>query len=139
MEDGLSAVIYENHSIKFVYEKVNLFSEKRIIQPRNPFDSLGIKVIWGAQMKSFDEIEKKVHIHFVDSTKHQDDIVDLLIGADGIHSPIRKQLVGDEIHPAGFNAVVGLIKKETDGSNDDLFEHELINNSGTLVSGRNGS
>ena len=66
------------------------------------------------------------------------EVVDLLIGADGIHSPVRKQLTGDEIRPAGFNAVVGLIKKESDGSNDDLFEHELINNTGALVSGRNG-
>lgn len=90
-------------------------------------------------MKSFDEIDNKVLVHFVNSTKHSDDVVDLLIGADGIHSPIRKQLIGDEIHPAGFNAVVGLIKKEMDGSNDDLFEHELIKNSGTLVSGRNGN
>jgi hypothetical protein len=32
-----------------------------------------------------------------------------------------------------------LIKKEANGTNDDLFEHELINNSGVLVSGRNGN
>ncbi len=36
-----------------------------------------------------------------------------------------------------FNAVVGLIKKEGDGSNNDLFEHELIKNSGVLLSVRN--
>jgi 2-polyprenyl-6-methoxyphenol hydroxylase-like FAD-dependent oxidoreductase len=99
---------------------------------------LGIEVIWDAQVKSFEEIDDKVHIHFVDSTKHQTEVADLLIGADGTHSPIRKQLTGDIARPAGFNAVVGLIKKEADGSNDDLFEHELINNSGVLVSGRNG-
>ena len=47
-------------------------------------------------------------------------------------------MTGDSIRPAGFNAVVGVIKKETDGTNDDLFEHDLIKNSGVLVSGRNG-
>ncbi len=99
---------------------------------------LGIEVIWDAQVKSFEEIDDKVHIHFVDSTKHQTEVVDLLIGADGAHSPIRKQLTGDTVRSAGFNAIVGWIKKEEDGSNDDLFEHELINNSGVLVSGRNG-
>jgi 2-polyprenyl-6-methoxyphenol hydroxylase-like FAD-dependent oxidoreductase len=99
---------------------------------------LDIKIIWDAQVKSFDEIDDKIHVNFIDSTKHETDIVDLLIGADGIHSPIRKQLTGDTVHSAGFNAVVGLIKKETDGSNDDLFEHDLIKNSGVLVSGRNG-
>ncbi|CAF1192496.1 unnamed protein product [Rotaria sordida] len=97
----------------------------------------GVKVVWDAQVKLFEETETKVYVHFVDETRHPVDIVDLLIGADGIHSPIRKQLTGDEIRPAGFNAVVGLIKKELDGSNDDLFEHELIKNTGALVSGRN--
>lgn len=100
---------------------------------------LGIEVIWDAQVKSFEEIDNKVHVHFVDSTKHQTEVVDLLIGADGVHSPIRKQLTGDVVRSAGFNAVVGLIRKEADGNNDDLFEHELINNSGVLVSGRNGN
>ncbi len=99
---------------------------------------LGIKIIWNAQVKSFDEVDDKVHVHFVDSTKHETDVIDLLIGADGAHSPIRKQLTGDKVRPSGFNAVVGLIKKEIDGSNDDLFEHDLIKNSGVLVSGRNG-
>jgi hypothetical protein len=47
-------------------------------------------------------------------------------------------LTGDTVRSAGFNAVVGLIKKEVDGSNDDLFENELITNSGVLVPGRNG-
>jgi 2-polyprenyl-6-methoxyphenol hydroxylase-like FAD-dependent oxidoreductase len=100
---------------------------------------LGIEVIWDAQVKSFEEIDNKVHVHFVDSTKNQTEVVDLLIGADGAHSPIRKQLTGDVVRSAGFNAVVGLIKKEANGTNDDLFEHELINNSGVLVSGRNGN
>ncbi|CAF0921774.1 unnamed protein product [Adineta steineri] len=99
----------------------------------------GIKIIWDAQVKSFEEINEKVHIHFIDETKHQTDIVDLLIGADGIHSPIRKQLTGDVVRSAGFNSIVGLIKKEADGSNNDLFEHELIQNSGVLASGRNVS
>ncbi|CAF1307560.1 unnamed protein product [Rotaria sordida] len=101
------------------------------------FSPQGVKVVWDAQVKLFEETETKVYVHFVDETRHPVDIVDLLIGADGIHSPIRKQLTGDEIHPAGFNSVVGLIKKELDGSNDDLFEHELIKNTGALVSGRN--
>jgi 2-polyprenyl-6-methoxyphenol hydroxylase-like FAD-dependent oxidoreductase len=61
------------------------------------FSLLDIKIIWDAQVKSFDEIDDKVHIHFADSTNHETDIVDLLIGADGIHSPIRKQLTGDSI------------------------------------------
>ncbi len=80
-----------------------------------------------------------MHIHFVDTTQHQTEVADLLIGADGTHSPIRKQLTGDTVRPAGFNTIVGVIKKEVDGSNDDVFEHELINNSGVLVSGRNGN
>jgi 2-polyprenyl-6-methoxyphenol hydroxylase-like FAD-dependent oxidoreductase len=95
---------------------------------------LGIEVIWDSQVKSFEEIDDKIHIHFSDKTE----IADLLIGADGAHSPIRKQLTGDSVRSAGYNAVVGLIKKEVDGSNDDLFEHELIKNSGVLISGRNG-
>ena len=95
---------------------------------------LGIKIIWNSQLKSYEEIDDKISLHFSDKIE----IVDLLIGADGIHSPIRKQLTGDEVRSTGFNAVVGLIKKEIDGSNDDLFEHELIKNAGVLVSGRNG-
>jgi hypothetical protein len=50
---------------------------------------------------------------------------------------IRKQLTGDMVRSSVFNAVVGLIKKEGDGSNNDLFEHELIKNSGVLLSVRN--
>lgn len=99
---------------------------------------LDIEIIWDAQVKSFEEIDDQIYINFTDSEKHQTKTVDLLIGADGAHSPIRKQLTGDIVRSAGFNSVVGLIKKETDGSNDDLFEHELIKNSGVLVSGRNG-
>ena len=88
-------------------------------------------------MTSFEETDNQVHVHFADEAKYPTEIVDILIGADGIHSPIRKQLSGDKIRPAGYNSIVGLIKKESDGSNDDLFEHDLINNTGALVSGRN--
>ena len=98
----------------------------------------GIEVVWGARVKSFEEIDNKVHVHFVGETKHQMETADLLIGADGAHSPIRKQLTGDEAQSAGFNGIVGLIKKVPDGSNNDLFEHEYVRNSGVLVSGRNG-
>ncbi|CAF1480031.1 unnamed protein product [Adineta ricciae] len=99
----------------------------------------GIEVVWDARVKSFEEIDNKVHVHFVDETKHEMETVDLLIGADGAHSPIRKQLTGDEAQAVGFNSIVGLIKKVPDGSNDDLFEHEYVRNSGVLVSGRNVS
>jgi hypothetical protein len=50
---------------------------------------------------------------------------------------IRKELTGDMVCSVGFNAVVDLMKKEGDGNNNDLFEHELIKNSDVLVSVRN--
>jgi 2-polyprenyl-6-methoxyphenol hydroxylase-like FAD-dependent oxidoreductase len=97
-----------------------------------------IEIVWDAQVKSFEEIDDKVHIHFVDGTKHPTEVADLFIGADGAHSPVRRQLTGDVARSAGFNSIVGLIKKVPDGSNDDLFEHEMIHTAGTLASGRNG-
>ena len=95
---------------------------------------LDITIRWDAHVTSFEETDNQVHVHFADEEKYPTETVDILIGADGIHSPIRKQLTEDEIRPAGYNSIVGLIKKESDGSNDDLFKHELINNTGALVS-----
>lgn len=97
-----------------------------------------IEVIWDAQVTSFEEIGDKVHLHFANTTKHSTEVADLVIAAEGAHSPIRRQLNGVVAHAAGFNGIVGLIKKTADGSNDDLFEHELIHNAGVLCSGRGG-
>jgi 2-polyprenyl-6-methoxyphenol hydroxylase-like FAD-dependent oxidoreductase len=58
-------------------------------------------------VKHFEEIDDKVHIHFDDTTQHQTEVADLLIGADGTHSPIRKQLTEDTVRSAGFNTSWG--------------------------------
>ena len=57
---------------------------------------------------------------------------DLLIAADGLHSKVRDQLVGDEAIYSGFTSIFGLLLKS---EHPHIFEDPRINASGGLFPG----
>lgn len=71
------------------------------------------------RLKSFEQKEKEIVVHFEDGTSH---VTNYLIAADGIHSPVRKQLLPDSLpRYAGYTcwrAVVSTDKFNEAGSSE---------------------
>jgi len=71
------------------------------------------------RLKSFEQKEKEIILHFEDGTSH---VTNYLIAADGIHSPVRKQLVPESVHRyAGYTcwrAVVNTAQFNEAGSSE---------------------
>lgn len=60
---------------------------------------------WGTQFTHYEEIESGVLIHFSNA---QSEKVDILVGADGVHSTVARQLLGSETaKSAGVTGIAG--------------------------------
>ena len=76
---------------------------------------------WGRKMKRFSlsEDTKDVVLEFHDGTK---ETISLLVGADGIHSAVRKQLIGDELRYLGVIVILGIVRSEHPLIQERIFE-----------------
>lgn len=60
-------------------------------------------VQWGHQLIDFKQTEnKKIELHFLVDGKQKQTTADLLVGADGIRSIVRRLLLGDDIKPLRY-------------------------------------
>lgn len=59
-------------------------------------------ILWGHQLCSFEEKENGVELKFKVDGEIRTTKADLLIGADGIRSSVRKQLIGEERNPLHY-------------------------------------
>ncbi|WP_149207538.1 FAD-dependent oxidoreductase [Flavobacterium johnsoniae] len=60
------------------------------------------KVQWGHQLIDFNQNDKNVDLNFQVNGETKNCKADLVVGADGIRSSIRKLLIGDEITPLRY-------------------------------------
>ncbi|KXN70128.1 FAD/NAD(P)-binding domain-containing protein [Conidiobolus coronatus NRRL 28638] len=83
----------------------------------------GVNIVYGKTIKGFDQNDNQVKIHLSDGSTQ---VGDLLIGCDGIHSQVRKQLFGDvNPSPTGKISVLGLSKDPF--SKDPKYESRFFN------------
>lgn len=60
------------------------------------------KVQWGHQLIDFNQNDKNVNLNFQVNGETKNCKADLVVGADGIRSSVRKLLIGDEITPLRY-------------------------------------
>ena len=76
---------------------------------------------WGRKMKSFNQIgENSIVVDFVDGSSQE--TVSALVGADGIHSVVRKQLIADNLCYLGVIVMLGIVKSHHPLLEQRIFE-----------------
>lgn len=96
---------------KWLQEETKLFSKRTNIHIARQSLRLALleqlggedKVQWGHQLINFKETKGKgIALNFQVNGKIQSTQADLVVGADGIRSSVRKHLIGDEITPLRY-------------------------------------
>lgn len=102
---------------------------------RGPFRKLlidvcereGIPITWNSRVLKYEEKDETVEVIFENNERRE---FDILIGADGIQSPLRAQLVGDELNYTGYTCFTGVTKRS---EVPEAFDHEHLNKSGMIA------
>ena len=96
---------------KWLQEEAKLFSKRTNIHIARQSLRLALleqlggqdKVQWGHQLVDFKEMEGEgIHLNFLVNDEIQSTRADLVVGADGIRSFVRKLLIGDDITPLRY-------------------------------------
>ncbi|KAF0531106.1 FAD/NADP-binding domain-containing protein [Gigaspora margarita] len=104
---GRQLFYFPQHKTKSLYEIESLKHDYAgIISYRNKLRDVlleGVDIQWGKKCVGYEECDNGVWILFEDGTR---EFGDLLIGADGVNSPIRKQKIPNlEINDLGLTSI----------------------------------
>lgn len=88
------------------------------------------KVQWGHQLMDFEETADDVHLNFQVDGEIKSAKVDLLVGADGIRSRVRKSLIGEDKTPLqylGCIVILGICPLDAlNGIQSDLLDSATV-------------
>lgn len=90
----------------------------------------GVTIHWDQKLLKFEEKEDQVLLYFSGEKEPSVVPVDLLIGADGTHSRIRDQMIGDKLLYTGITSLIGIV---TRSQNPKLLDHPWTQRAGILL------
>jgi 2-polyprenyl-6-methoxyphenol hydroxylase-like FAD-dependent oxidoreductase len=118
----------ERYSLHYADLRRNLFHDRHFNFLRGDLEHLlhsriegSVPIRFGASVTGFRDDGDRVHLSLSDG---EDLSVDVLVGADGIHSQVRELAFGPEdrfVRPLGYRAAAYIIGHRVPGLRDDTF------------------